>query len=172
MAMAEVMTAFDEGQTELYNQSIGRRLRAIRKQKGMSLQEVEAKSDQEFKASVLGAYERGERSLSLPRLQRLAGFYGVPVDQLLPPGDRSVGGPSQRSSSDGITIDLSRLEESGAPTELIERFVKTIQIMRQDFNGRVLTIRRGDLQLISGLMAESDEQVSEMLADMGLIVDG
>ncbi len=86
------MTALDEGQTELYNQSIGRRLRAIRKQKGMSLQDVEAKSDLEFKASVLGAYERGERSLSLPRLQRLAGFYGVPVDQLLPPGDRSAGG--------------------------------------------------------------------------------
>ncbi len=36
---------------------------------------------------------------------------------------------------------------------------------------RVLTIRHGDLQLISGLMAESEEQVSEMLADMGLIVD-
>ena len=41
--------------------------------------------------------------------------------------------------------------------------------MRQDFNGRVLTIRRGDLRLISGLMAESDEQVTEMLADLGLI---
>jgi transcriptional regulator with XRE-family HTH domain len=167
--MAEAMTVFDEGETELYNQSIGRRLRAIRKQKGFSLQEVEAKSEQEFKASVLGAYERGERSLSLPRLQRLAAFYGVPVDQLLPPGDRSAGGPPQQSGSDGITIDLSRLEESEAPTELLERFVKTIQLMRQDFNGRVLTIRRGDLRLISGLMAESEEQVTEMLADLGLI---
>ncbi len=83
-----------------------------------------------------------------------------------------MGGPSPKLASDGITIDLSRLEESGAPTELIERFVKTIQIMRQDFNGRVLTIRRGDLSLISGLMAESEEQVSEMLTDMGLIAPG
>ena len=39
---------------------------------------------QEFKASVLGAYERGERAISVPRLQRLARFYSVPVDQLLP----------------------------------------------------------------------------------------
>ena len=45
---------------------------------------MEASSQQEFKASVLGAYERGERAISVPRLQRLARFYNVPVDQLLP----------------------------------------------------------------------------------------
>ena len=50
----------------------------------LSLQEVESVSRQEFKASVLGAYERGERAISVPRLQRLARFYSVPVDQLLP----------------------------------------------------------------------------------------
>ena len=72
-----------------YNETVGRRLRSIRKQKGLSLQDVEAESAQEFKASVLGAYERGERSLSLPRMQRLAAFYGVPVDQLLPDAGRS-----------------------------------------------------------------------------------
>src|SRR5581483_3457137 len=37
------------------------RLRPIRRQKGLSLHEVEAMSNEEFKASVLGAYERGER---------------------------------------------------------------------------------------------------------------
>src|SRR5256885_5490717 len=67
-----------------YARRVGERLRAIRKQKGLSLQEVEAASQQEFKASVLGAYERGERAISVPRLQRLARFYSVPVDQLLP----------------------------------------------------------------------------------------
>ena len=59
----------------------------MRKQMRLSLQAVEAMSDQEFKASVLGAYERGERAISVPRLQRLAKLYDVPVDQLLPPDD-------------------------------------------------------------------------------------
>ena len=36
---------------------------------------------------MLGAYERGERAISVPRLQRLARFYNVPVDQLLPGDD-------------------------------------------------------------------------------------
>ena len=49
-----------------YAVKVGGRLRAIRKQKRLSLQDVEAGSDQEFKASVLGAYERGERAISVP----------------------------------------------------------------------------------------------------------
>ena len=70
-----------------YAAKVGARLRAIRRQKRLSLQDVEAASEHEFKASVLGAYERGERAISVPRLQRLARFYRVPVDQLLPSDD-------------------------------------------------------------------------------------
>src|SRR3712207_7598950 len=67
-----------------YGRKVGERLRSIRRQKRMSLQDVEAASNQQFKASVLGAYERGERAISVPRLERLARFYNVPVDQMLP----------------------------------------------------------------------------------------
>src|SRR5579884_599732 len=74
----------EESARAAYARAVGSRLRAVRKQKRLSLQAVEADSGQEFKASVLGAYERGERSISVPRLQRLARFYNVPVDQLLP----------------------------------------------------------------------------------------
>src|SRR2546423_15684164 len=65
---------------------VGERLRSIRRQKGLSLHDVEARSSLEFKASVLGAYERGERAISVPRLLRLAEIYEVPADQLLPRG--------------------------------------------------------------------------------------
>ena len=72
------MVSFDEDAPSAYSQQVGERLRVIRKQKRLSLQEVEAQSTQEFKASVLGAYERGERALSVPRLDRLAQFYSCP----------------------------------------------------------------------------------------------
>ena len=76
---------FDDDVTSSpYSRKVGERLRVIRRQKRLSLQEVEASSNEEFKASVLGAYERGERAISVPRLERLAKFYNVPVDQLLP----------------------------------------------------------------------------------------
>src|SRR6476469_408036 len=98
-----------------YGHKVGERLRAIRRQKGLSLQDVESGSHQEFKASVLGAYERGERAISVPRLQRLAHFYAVPVDQLLPREDsdgRVEFVDLTEASSDGhrpVTIDLTRL---------------------------------------------------------------
>src|SRR5579863_418980 len=71
----------------VYAHAVGSRLRAVRKEMRLSLQAVEALSDQQFKASVLGAYERGERAISVPRLQRLARLYDVPVDQFLPWND-------------------------------------------------------------------------------------
>lgn len=155
--------------TDSYNEAVGRRLRSIRKQKGLSLQDVEANSVQEFKASVLGAYERGERSLSLPRMQRLASFYGVPVDQLLPSDGKSSGSSASTWDSGGVQIDLGALERAeGIDVEILERFLKAIQIMRQDFNGRVLTIRRSDLRLLVGLLDESETAVSEVLLELGV----
>ncbi len=53
----------EEGRDLSYNEAVGSRLRSIRKQRGLSLQDVEEISGREFKASVLGAYERGERAL-------------------------------------------------------------------------------------------------------------
>src|SRR3954471_15852226 len=88
-----------------YAERVGERLRAVRKQKRLSLQAVEATSNQEFKASVLGAYERGERAISVPRLQRLARFYNVPVDQLLP---RDLGAdPAWGTDDDDIDLRAS-----------------------------------------------------------------
>src|SRR5712672_2036506 len=100
-----------------YAQAVGERLRNVRFQKAIWLHDVEITSRDEFKASVLGAYERGERSISVPRLQRLAHFYGVPVDQLLPreEGDSLSGDVldlTESGTRDGrvaVTIDLGRL---------------------------------------------------------------
>lgn len=74
----------DQADELSYARMVGERLRAIRQQKNLSLSDIEQSTQQEFKASVMGAYERGERMISVPRLERLARFYGVTVDQLLP----------------------------------------------------------------------------------------
>ena len=76
--------ANDPHDEQSYSRLVGERLRSIRQQKNLSLNEVETSTQQEFKASVMGAYERGERVISVLRLERLARFYGVTVDQLLP----------------------------------------------------------------------------------------
>ncbi len=54
-----------DGAGSPYSRLVGERLRSIRLQKNMSLGDVETRSNNEFKASVLGAYERGERACNL-----------------------------------------------------------------------------------------------------------
>lgn len=164
-----------EESSEEYASLVGERLRAIRKQKGLSLQDVEAESGQEFKASVLGAYERGERAISVPRLQRLAAFYNVPVDQLLPRDPRALGTgetTTETATGDrapGITIDLTRLEALDGPEYvLVERYLGMIQLQRQDFNGRVLSIRRDDLRALACLLGAELEEATERLDRLGL----
>ena len=160
--------------TTTYSRKVGERLRAIRRQKRLSLQDVEAASELEFKASVLGAYERGERAISVPRLQRLARFYNVPVDQLLPADE----GPSfGEASGTGVlsvdersfTIDLRRLEDlTGPEADMLNRYLTMIQVQRQDFNGRMLTIRKDDLRAIACILGVGVDSATDRLDDLGL----
>ncbi len=154
---------------------VGERLRAIRRQKGLSLHDVEARSSLEFKASVLGAYERGERAISVPRLLRLAEIYEVPGDQLLPrefEGEISLIDASGATGIDPnakFTIDLDRLHELDDPdAHILDRFATSLQRERQDFNGRMLTIRRSDLRVLASCMGRSLEELGSRLEQLGL----
>ncbi len=174
-----------------YAQAVGARLRTMRKQMRLSLQAVEAMSEQEFKASVLGAYERGERAISVPRLQRLAKLYDVPVDQLLPPDDvvatrwgasgsstEEVAPLSARraiqagSGADKVAIDLTKLHTvSGPERDLLRRFLSMIQVHRQDFNGRMITIRAEDVRAIACLFGVTPDSMGSRLDELGLLVN-
>jgi len=168
-----------------YALRVGERLRSLRKQKHLSLQAVEAGSDQEFKASVLGAYERGERAISVPRLQRLARCYSVPVDQLLPRdlgGELNAGAVHREIDIDlqaeeasvspapaALRIDLIRLERLDAPErDLLRRYLGMIQVQRQDFNGQVLTIRSEDVKILSLMLESTPASLLRRLEDLDL----
>src|SRR3954451_15586033 len=155
---------------------VGERLRAIRRQKGLSLHDVEARSNLEFKASVLGAYERGERAISVPRLLRLSEIYEVPSDQLLPREldgaeislvDTGTATPVDLNA--GFTIDLVRLHDLDDPdAQILSRYATTIQLERQDFNGRLLTIRREDLRILGAVLGKSIDEMGARFEQLGL----
>jgi transcriptional regulator with XRE-family HTH domain len=157
-----------------YGRRVGERLRAIRRQKRLSLQDVEATSEQEFKASVLGAYERGERAISVPRLERLARFYNVPVDQLLPRSSGSETGPvldltEGAPRRGGVRIDITNMDRVAGPEgDMLARYLGMIQVQRQDFNGRVITVREDDLRAIACILGVALDETVEKLGDLGL----
>ena len=154
-----------------YTRMVGERLRSIRRQKRLSLNEVEAESNEEFKASVLGAYERGERAISVPRLERLAKFYGVSIDQLLPRDPMRVEGNQPGASGPTkIRIDVAKLSTyPDAKFQMLERFLRMIQVQRQDFNGKVITVRAHDTRAIAVMLDIPVDDVATHLDQLGLI---
>jgi transcriptional regulator with XRE-family HTH domain len=168
------MSGFDDDDEVLsspYSRKIGERLRSIRRQKRMSLQEVEAASEQEFKASVLGAYERGERAISVPRLERLARFYAVPVDQLLPRDEMHAGDDLELAGASAkLVVDLVKLGRlTGGPFDMLQRFFRMIQVQRQDFNGKVLTVRADDRRAIAAMLDVPVDEVEARMDALDLV---
>jgi transcriptional regulator with XRE-family HTH domain len=154
-----------------YARLVGERLRQIRQQKKLSLSEVENSTNQEFKASVMGAYERGERMISVPRLERLAHFYGVTVDQLLPRDKQREGdAQSQSATPTKLRIDVAKLSlRDGKEFKMLERLLRMIQVQRQDFNGKVITVRAHDTRAIAVMLDVSVDDVGAKLAELDLL---
>jgi transcriptional regulator with XRE-family HTH domain len=145
--------------------SWGARLRAVRRQLDLSLHDVEVASNLEFKASVLGAYERGERAISVPRLQRLARLYRVPVAAMVEHDELAA--PAQTDPP--ITIDLVALRQlQGPDAALLSRYLRAIEVERGDYNGRVLTIRRSDATALASILQCPPDQVPARLHDLGV----
>jgi transcriptional regulator with XRE-family HTH domain len=167
-----VSTSENESLDELsYARLVGERLRQIRQQKKLSLSEVENSTNHEFKASVMGAYERGERMISVPRLERLAHFYGVTVDQLLP-RDKQRDDDTQTNSAapTKLRIDVAKLTLRDAKEfKMLERLLRMIQVQRQDFNGKVITVRAHDTRAIAVILDVAVDDVGTKLAELDLL---
>lgn len=154
-----------------YAERLGSHLRSIRKQRGLSLNDIERRTNGKYRASVLGAYERGERSISVPRLAKLAEVYGVALEELLPPeeGWRPVA-ENTSSPRDSLTIDLEALESSLDPeAQIIERYVNRIQIERGTLDEGRLTIRREDIRMMGAFLDMAEDEFVRHLQNLGVL---
>ena len=150
--------------SELFSREVGLRLRAVRRQRGMTLEDVERASDGRWSASAVGAYERGFRNLSLPRLRELADFYGVPMSLLLGESDRSV----VPDAPGRVVLDLTALEEE-PDAGAVQRYAQAILMERGDWNGRVLSIRRDDVRALCAVLQIPEETLVERLRKWGAL---
>lgn len=150
---------------------IGSKLREVRKQKRLSLQDVEALSNHEFKASVLGAYERNQRRIAVPRLQRLAQIYRVPVEQFLAGDSSDLAGAESYGRETRAAFDLEKLARVHGPErELLRRYLQSVEMQRQDYNGRVLTIRHDDMRVIASLFRRTPTAMVTHLRELGILI--
>lgn len=148
-----------------YAEDVGARLRRVRVQQGWSLQDVERRSEGNWKAAVVGSYERGDRNISASRLIELAEFYGVSPSEILPADD----GPRPMDRSTGIVVDLRRLTDAGARFEGVRRYCESIQLQRGDYNRDLLSIRGDDLRALSVILETDTDGLIATLGEAGVL---
>lgn len=139
---------------------LGEVLRDARQQRGLTLRQATERSEGRFKPSVIGGYERGERSLSLARFCELATFYGIPADRLLARVLERLDPGARRET----VLDLGRLErvqdEAG---DAVTGFVRQVKQERGDRAEEIITLRAGDLEQVALASGISLDRLLEAL---------
>jgi transcriptional regulator with XRE-family HTH domain len=158
----------DDDSPSPFSVEVGQRLRAVRRARELSLDDVERTSGGRWSASAVGAYERGFRNLSLPRLRELAEFYGVPMGILLGEAD-GQGRASTRVVKVVLDLEaLGRIQEA----DPVVRYLRTIIIERGDFNGRVLSVRRDDIRALCAVLHSTEVELFDTLERWGALLSG
>jgi transcriptional regulator with XRE-family HTH domain len=146
-----------------YNVEVGRRMRDARRSLRLSLSRVQEISQGEFRSSVLGAYERGDRRITIERLHRLAAIYGIPVERMLPPPDE----PASSGSPDVIDlrepIDLAQVDRLVASDKQVDIHTLrnlAIELHDEAVRAAAMRIAAGDPMAIAEYRASLQNVVS------------
>lgn len=153
-----------------YAELVGERLRRLRQDRGLSLQEVCERSGDSFVVSTLSAYERGKRSLSLERLYELATIYGQSPNTILDVEDVPE---FQRTLTKSVPLRI-RLDllDRLSPEERrpLETYLGFLRELRGDPSRELLTIRKDDLAYLSGLYGVRPQALKEFLEREGVLL--
>ena len=148
-----------------YAEDVGSRLRRVRMQQGLSLQDVERSSNGHWKAAVVGSYERGDRNISASRLIELAEFYGVSPADILPAED----GRRPVEPRSGVTELRQVDDDAGGAFDGVRRYCESIQLQRGDYNRDQLSIRGDDMRALSVILETDLDGLVDALEEAGVL---
>lgn len=154
-----------------YAELVGEKLRRMRQERGLSLQEVCDRSGGAFVVSTLSAYERGKRSLSLERLSELASIYGQSPTSILDIDAEPDFQQRSITSNGPLRISLQSLERLD-PEERrpLETYLTFLRQLRNDPSREMLTIRKEDLVYLSSLYGVRPTALKDYLEKEGVLL--
>jgi transcriptional regulator with XRE-family HTH domain len=166
MSQITPATAFTQPTTA----TISARIRAQRKARSLTLQDIERLSNGRIKAVVMGSYERGSRAISLARTIEIANLFAIPLSELIEEPKNP-----ERGSDGQLIFDLRKLREislavTGSEISKINAFLSAICARRRDWNGEILTLRSADLDTLTLVLSAPREKVQELLDRFQLVI--
>jgi transcriptional regulator with XRE-family HTH domain len=166
MSQITPATAFTQPTTA----TISARIRAQRKARSLTLQDIERLSNGRIKAVVMGSYERGSRAISLARTIEIANLFAIPISELIEEPKNP-----ERGSDGQLIFDLRKLREislavTGSEISKINAFLSAICARRRDWNGEILTLRSADLDTLTLVLSAPREKVQELLDRFQLVI--
>lgn len=158
-----------EGQM-IDQQKLGQQLRKMRTANHLSLKQVEKLSKGRFKASIVGSYERGERSVSAYRLVELASLYGVSPAYVVSEASRA-GSRRRHDPNAGIRVDVQRVAQIGKEGYRdLKTFIDSIRVARDDPTQTILTLRDQDLPQLSAALGTPTRETLAIMEQLELLV--
>ena len=148
-----------QSMAQKFPEAIGRALRRARRDRGLTLDDVEVRSRGRFKRSAVGGYERGERQISLSRFCELAAVYNVSPGHLL---TKALQQGAQVPPV--VVIDLARLSRiEDEDVWAVAQLVQDLKVQRGDLLTDVITLRAGDLEILATAFGEKSSRLLEKL---------
>ena len=145
------------------------RIRQLRRERGLTLLDCELLSHGRIRAVVLGAYERGDRSMSLKKVIDIAELFDVPLIHLIATDLQAE--QTQIAGSRHI-YDLRALRAL-APSEpkiFLSRYLSRIAEQRGDWAGEVISIRQADVEAIARLVDSEEINFQEWVATQKILL--
>jgi transcriptional regulator with XRE-family HTH domain len=116
------------------------RLRELREGLGLTLKELESRSEGRWKSASVGSYERGARHLSLERALELLSYYGASITALA---------PTALVENKGLVFDLRKFSTTPDEfTNTISKYIGHITNLRGDWNGELISLRKIDTEML------------------------
>lgn len=154
--------------------SVAERIRALRRERGWSLADVERLSRGSLKAVVLGSYERGDRTISLKRAIEIANVFSIPLTHLLAAPQKSAPVPTRAT----MMIDLRRVQSlAEQPVHTKDQTLHTLSSLlvwianlRCDWNGEIMTLRESDRAILALMTMMDEDELLNWLSQEKLLV--
>jgi transcriptional regulator with XRE-family HTH domain len=135
------------------------RIRAARISRGWSLAEFANHSDGAITAVAMGSYERGGRTLSTPKLLAICRVLEISLVHLLASDQELT--PSQVTDRHIYDLRLVQALPQCPEKSSLLSYIRAIIQERGDWNGEVISLRKGDVENLQRIFAASEEIKSE-----------